>query len=166
MPSALDDKTVAYVVASQPIFEDLRQVAAQLAGMLVLFATGSKTAAPDHPMLTTASQLFAQASDAIARVRPSVTERARPHHDDLGYAAAALRDALSATRRELGKPGLTADLDVPLAPLRDAYARLQHAASALPGFQIIAFEQGCCGPVSPPSSPIRTLPIRMLPIRT
>ena len=145
MRSALDDRTVAYVVAAQPVFEDLRQVAAQLAGMLVLFATGSKTAAPDHPMLTTASQLFAQASDAIERARPSVTERARPHHDALVHAAAALGEAMSATRRELGKPGLAADLDRPLAPLRDAYARLQHAAAALPGFQMVAFDQGCCG---------------------
>jgi hypothetical protein len=144
-PSALDDRTVAYVVASQPIFEDLRQVAAQLAGMLVLFATGSKTAAPDHPLLTTASQLFEQTADAVARVQASVTERARPHHDDLKRAAAALRDALAATRLELRKPGRSADLDVPLAPLRDAYACLQHAASALPGFQMVAFDQGCCG---------------------
>jgi len=145
-PSALlDDRTVGYAIASQPIFEDLRQVAAQLAGMLVLFATGAKTAAPDHPMLTTASQLFEQAADAVQRVRPSVTGRARRHHDDLKQAAAALRDALAATRLELAKPSLAADLDAPLSPLRDAYARLQHAASALPGFQMVAFEQGCCG---------------------
>jgi hypothetical protein len=141
----VDDCTVAYVVETQPVFEDLRQVAAQLAGMLVLFATGSQTAAPDHPMLTTASQLFEQTTDAIERVRPSVTERARPHHDDLRRAAAALRDALAATRLELGKPGQAADLDVPLAPLRAAYACLQHAASTLPGFQMVAFDQGCCG---------------------
>jgi len=154
MPSALlDDRTVAYVVASQPIFEDLRQVAAQLAGMLVLFATGAKTAAPDHPMLTTASQFFAQASDAVERVRHSVTDRARPHHDALTRAASALGAAMAATRRELGKPGLSADLDAPLAPLRDAYASLQHAASELPGFQMVAFEQGCCAPglVHPPA---------------
>jgi len=154
MPSALlDDRTVAYVVASQPIFEDLRQVAAQLAGMLVLFATGASTAAPDHPMLTTASQLFEQASDAVERVRQSVTDRARPHHDALTRAAAALRDAMTATRRELGKPGLAADLDIPLAPLRDAYTSLQRAASELPGFQMVAFDQGCCAPrlVHPPA---------------
>jgi hypothetical protein len=150
MSSTLDDRTVAYVIASQPVFEDLRQVAAQLAGMLVLFATGSKTAVPDHPLLTTASQLFAQSIDALARVETSVTERARPHHDDLKRAAAALRDALAATRTELGKPGAAADLDAPLGPLRDAYAHLQHAAAALPGFQMVAFDQGCCaGSVRP-----------------
>ena len=38
---ALDDLTVAYIIESQPLFEDLRQVAAQLAGLLVLAATGA-----------------------------------------------------------------------------------------------------------------------------
>ena len=145
MPSALDDRTVAYVVASQPVFEDLRQVAAQLAGLLVLSATGAKTAAPDHPMLTTAAQLFDQASDAVERASASVTERARRHHDDLRKAATALQAALTATRLELGKPPAAADLDLPLAPLRRAYACLQDAAAALPGFQMVSFEQGCCG---------------------
>src|SRR3954470_14172905 len=128
MSSALlDDRTVAYVVAAQPIFEDLRQVAAQLAGMLVLFATGSKTAAPDHPLLTTASQLFAQAADGVARVNASVTEPARQHYDALAAATASLRVAIDAARRELGKPGVAADLDAPMLPLRDAYQHLQHA---------------------------------------
>jgi len=144
MTPQIDDRTVAYVVESQPIFEDLRQVAAQLAGLLVLSATGAKTAAPDHPILTSAAQLFDHAADGVERLRYSVTERARPHHDDLQRAATALRHAMAATRLELGKPGLAADLDAPLGPLRDAYASLQHAASALPGFQMVAFDQGCC----------------------
>lgn len=143
----MDDRTVGYVIASQPIFEDLRQVAAQLAGMLVLFATGSKTAAPDHPMLTTASQLFAQAADGVAAVKASVTDSAREHYDALTGATVSLRDALAAAQCELGKPGLAADLDAPLLPLRHAYDCLQRAASALPGFQMVSFEQACCGTV-------------------
>jgi hypothetical protein len=141
----IDDRTVAYVVAAQPVFEDLRQVAAQLAGMLVLSATGAKTAAPDHPMLATAAQVFDRAADAVERARSSVTDRARPHHDDLVRAASSLRDAIAATRLELARAGAAADLEVPLRPLRHAYECLQHAASALPGFQMVAFDQGCCG---------------------
>jgi hypothetical protein len=145
---AIDERTIAYVIEAQPVFEDLRQVAAQVAGMLVLFATGSKTAAPDHPLLGTASQVFARAADAVERVQPLVTDPARLHHDNLRGAAAALREALSAARVELGKPGIAADLDAPLVPLRHAYDCLQHAASALPGFQMVAFDQGCCGVIS------------------
>jgi len=139
-----DDRTVAYVIAAQPVFEDLRQVAAQLAGMLVLSATGAKSAAPDHPMLVIATQLFAQASEHVEHVRPPVTSRAQTHHDALTRATSFLRDALAAARIELGKPPASADLDAPLVPLRHAYDALQHAAAALPGFQMVSFDQGCC----------------------
>lgn len=145
MPPTLDDRTTAYVVAAQLVFEDLKQVAAQLAGMLVLFATGANTAAPDHPMLASASRLFEQAEDAVRHMRPSVTASARRHHDALTHAASSLRGALAAARIELGKPRIAADLDAPLEPLRHAYDCLQQAASALPGFQMVAFDQGCCG---------------------
>ena len=53
----IDDRTTAYVIATQPVFEDLRQVAAQLAGLLVLAASGSKESAPDHPMLASSAIL-------------------------------------------------------------------------------------------------------------
>ncbi len=149
----IDDRTTAYVIAAQPVFEDLRQVAAQLAGMLVLFATGSKTAAPDHPILTTASALFAQAADAVARINASVTEPAREHYDALAASVVSLRVALAAARSELGKPGVAADLDAPLVPLRHAYDYLQRAASALPGFQMVSFDQACCVTARQPPSP-------------
>jgi hypothetical protein len=149
MTPQIDDRTVAYVVLSQPIFEDLRQVAAQLAGLLVLSATGAKTAAPDHPMLTSAAELFGRAADGVHRVQSSVTERARPHHDGLRGATAALRDALAATRVELGKPAT--DLDTALVPLRHGYACLQRASEALPGFQMVSFDQGCCSVNTPRS---------------
>jgi hypothetical protein len=141
----IDDRTVAYVIAAQPVFEDLRQVAAELAGMLVLSATGAKAAAPDHPMLGAASQLFAQATENVQRLQPPANGGARVHHDALLHAAFLLRDALAAARVELGKPPASADLDAPLIPLRHAYDALQRAASALPGFQMVAFDQGCCG---------------------
>ena len=47
----IDDETVAYILKAQKYFEDLRQVAAQLAGLLALAAAGGKSATPDHPML-------------------------------------------------------------------------------------------------------------------
>jgi hypothetical protein len=145
----IDDRTVAYVLAAQAVFEDLRQVAAQLAGMLVLSATGAKAAAPDHPMLGAAAQLFAQAAENVQHLQPPASDGARVHHDALVRAASLLRDALAGARIELVKPPASADLAVPLVPLRHAYDALQRAASALPGFQMVAFDQGCCGAVRP-----------------
>ncbi len=142
MPSTqLDDHTVAYVLESQPLFEDLRQVAAQVAGLLVLAVTGSREAVPDHPMLEAAERLFAQTADGIAHTRPS--ERARLHRDSLGEAVQAIGNALTATRPLLARPN-RADCDAVLVPLRDGYGHLQRAAGELPGFRMVAFEQGCC----------------------
>jgi hypothetical protein len=139
MSSALDDRTTAYVIAAHPHFEDLRQVAAQLAGLLVLAATGSKDASPHHPMLEGAKQMHAQAAEAVRRSTALVSERARPHHGHLLDASDALASALASLDT------WPTDVDVVLVPLRDAYRHLQAASNALPGFQMVSFEQACCG---------------------
>jgi hypothetical protein len=138
---ALDDPTVAYVLAARPHFENLRDVAAQLAGLLVLAASGARSAAPDHPMLQSAEALFQASRDGIRTTRS--TERARPHHQHLTQAVDSIEAALLAARSRLGRP--LADLDSVLAPLRSGYAHLQQAADALPGFELVGFDHACCG---------------------
>jgi hypothetical protein len=145
----LDDQTVAYVLESQPLFEDLRQVASQLAGLLVLAATGSRDAVPDHPMLETADALFRQTIERVERTQ--ATDRARSHRESLREAGGALGRAIEAVRGLLTAPR-TADFNAALIPLRAGYDHLQHAAQALPGFRMIAFEQGCCSGHAVPSS--------------
>ena len=148
MRSALDDRTVAYVIAARPVFDDLRQVAAQLAGLLVFAATGSKEATPDHPMLDASKRVFAQADDGVNRVSTLVTDGTRQHY----RALAAARESL--TRTLACADAWPPDVDAVLIPLRDAYAHLQQAASALPGFQMVSFDQGCCAVIAArPTSP-------------
>jgi hypothetical protein len=145
----LDDLTVAYVLAARPHFEHLRDVAAQIAGLLVLAASGAGSAAPDHPMLRSAEMLFHESTDGIRRTR--ATARARAHHAHLTQAAVSLEAALAAARERLGRHRM--DLDPILTPLRAGYDHLQHAANSLPGFQIVAFEHGCCGMPAQPAQP-------------
>jgi hypothetical protein len=133
---ATDDDTAAYILESRKNFEDLRQVAAQLAGLLVLNAAGSQSAGPHHPMLDAANQLYRETMESLQHAR--ITPRARLHHHHLLQAAAALRTALSAAHGGL-------EIDPILTPLRAAYAHLQRASTELPGFEMVAFEQGCCG---------------------
>jgi hypothetical protein len=132
----VDDATAAYIVENQKCFEDLKQVASQLAGLLVLAAAGSKSALPDHPMLEVAGELFREASDAVHRARP--TPRARRHHEHLARAEADIGAALDAAKRLL-------EIDPVLIPLRAGYAELERAADALPGFEKVAYERACCG---------------------
>jgi hypothetical protein len=132
---AVDDRTAVYVLETRPCFEDLRQVAAQLAGVLVLAAAGSKSVAPDHPMIAMAAATLDAAESAIRCASP--TPRASEHPRCLEQAADLLRDALAITRRRL-------DPEAVLKPLKAAYASLERASKTLPGFPLVAFEQGCC----------------------
>jgi hypothetical protein len=141
--SDVDQKTVEYVLENRKHFEDLRQVTAQLAGLLVLAAAGAASAAPDHPLLETADRLFQDAADGLRSAHVPV--RARAHHHALLRAVAAVGRALDTAHAGLGRQGRGVDIDPILIPLRAGYAHLQRAAGALPGFEMIAFDQGCCG---------------------
>jgi hypothetical protein len=132
----VDDATAAYIVENQRCFEDLKQVASQLAGLLVLAAAGSKEAVPDHPTLGAARELFREASDALQRASP--TERSRKHHAHLAQAAALIGTALK-------ESGGVFNVDRVLIPLRAGYTELERAADTLPGFEKIAYDRACCG---------------------
>jgi hypothetical protein len=122
----MDDQTVAYTLVAHTYFEDLKQVTAQLAGLLVLEAAG---AAPDHSMLASAEQVYKRAHDGLRSIRIPV--HARKHHEYLLAAAVKLHAAIHSEGDKL--------------PLLDsAYAELRSASRALPGFSIISFERGCC----------------------
>src|SRR3954470_14374865 len=140
MTRDIDDRTTAYVIAAQPLFEDLRQVAAQLAGLLVLAATGAASATPDHPMLEASQRVFARAADALQRTAPSSHERTRSHHRQLRDASDALARALAAAH------GWPLHVDAVMIALREAYRHLQRAASDLPGFEMVSFEHACANP--------------------
>jgi hypothetical protein len=137
----LDDHTTRYVIETRPLFEDLRQVAAQLAGLLVLAASGAPTAAPDHPMLLSAERIYDAATDGVRRTRCS--PRARRHHRHLLDAVEAIGRAIQAMR---GTAAWTADsqTDRVMPALRAGYDSLQRAARSLPGFELVDFDRGCC----------------------
>lgn len=134
----LDDATVAYILETRRAFEDLRQAAAQLAGLLVLEAAGAKNELPLHPMLAAAEELSLEAEEKIHQARATV--RAERHQGHLADAAAHLLRAVRKARRN-------AEMGPILSPLRAAYAELEAATRELPGFDMVAFDRGCCGPI-------------------
>ena len=131
----VDDATAAYILETQKSFEDLKQVASQIAGLLVLAAAGSSEAAPDHPMLAAAAELFDEANDALQQAQP--TERARRHHLRMARAANRIGVALKSASAAM-------DVDHTLTYLRAGYAELERAADALPGFEKVSYERACC----------------------
>lgn len=141
LAAELDDATTAYALAMHHPFEDLRQAAAQLAGVLVLAAAGSRQATPDHPMLVLARQALDQATDAIRAV--TVPTRMRHHHRHMQAAANWITRALITSVAKSAAGGIL-DVDATLPLLRRGWQELQWTTGALPGFEIVAFEQGCC----------------------
>lgn len=141
----VDDATAAYIFESRKCFEDLKQVASQIAGLLVLAAAGSKNALPEHPMLDAATRLFREADDALRRARP--TRRAQPHHWHLMNAAGSIGQSLNAANRNLRPQSGGLEIDPILIPLRAGYAELERASQALPGFEMVAYERACCAQV-------------------
>jgi hypothetical protein len=131
-----DDATATYILENQRCFEDLKQVASQLAGLLVLAAAGSNEAAPDHPALARARELFREAHEAFQIARPTV--RARKHHAHMTRAFEDLGAALQLSE-------LRIDVDGIVMPLRAGYAELERAADALPGFEKVSYARACCG---------------------
>jgi hypothetical protein len=131
----IDDQTAAYSLETRMPFEDLRQVAAQLAGFLVLHASGANAASPDHPVLQVAADLLRGAADGVRSARPSA--RAALHHRCLVEACADLGAALTLVRTGTA-------IDGALAPLRRAFASLREAAGSLPGFEMVSFQHACC----------------------
>ena len=142
LTTELDDATAAYVCAIQPSFDLLRQAAGQLAGLLVLNVAGARNAGA-HPMLDLACAAEAEARDAIQAVSASLPPQAAHHHRHMLSASRSLTAALASAKRDLHR-GDDRALDTILVPLRRAHRELQHAAFALPGFEIVALSQGCC----------------------
>lgn len=135
----LDDATVAYVLDMGRPFEDLRHVAAQLAGVLFLIAAGSKRATLQHTVLELAGASFERAMEGIKSV--AVPARAAHHHSHLREAARLLGATLASCNRN---GMLAADMDLIFSSLSEAWDQLSAAAAALPGFEIVAFGQACC----------------------
>jgi hypothetical protein len=128
-----DEATAVYILENQRCFEDLKQVASQLAGWLVLAAAGSNEAVPDHPVLLRARETFRDIEDAIQQARP--TDGALKHYQHVASAAQSIGIALK------NSPSI----DGMLNPLRAGYSELERAADSLPGFEKISYAHACCG---------------------
>lgn len=139
-PGGLDDTTLAYIEAAEACFEDLRQAIAQMAGLLLLAASGSRSAGPHHPMVAMAAERLAAAREATFRLEPR-GPRPRHHHQHLVAASDALVDVLTSLRTApLGHDGTA----LPSKQLASAWEELGAASRALPGFDLVDFGQACC----------------------
>jgi hypothetical protein len=143
LSAALDAQTVAYVLAARPHFDGLKKAAGQLAGLLVLAATGARSITQEHAMLKAAADAHAEATDGLATAHAPA--RAAHHHLHLTEAARTIGAALAVAAEQMhGFAAGRREVDAALRPLKLGYRHLQWAAGALPGFEIVSFQQACC----------------------
>jgi hypothetical protein len=115
------------------VFEDLKLVAAQLAGFLVLEGSGARI---DPLLLVSAERVYKSAVDSL--------KSARAPERHLLEAAEKLGDAIR--EMQVNRDAL------PL--LKGAYADLWAAAKTEPGLLMISFERGCCAEAHRPAGPL------------
>ena len=137
----VDDRTMDYVVASRPHYNNLNKAIAQVAGLLVLGAAGGRCP-PDHPMMSVAEELHITAHQSLGRLR--VTPRAAHHHRHLQQASCLVADAVSETKAYLRLRDERV-LDAATHHMNAAYQELLVASRCLPGFEVVALGDGCCG---------------------
>jgi hypothetical protein len=139
-PSGLDDRSLAFVLAARPVFDQIRALTGQLAGLLVLKASGARSA-QDHPMFALVLDRHDRMRDGLAAL--DVPASADHHHRHLRRAAHAVTLAVQEARDSLHR-GDEASLDAITAPLRRAQQELHWAAASLPGFAVVDLRQACC----------------------
>lgn len=133
------DDVARYARQTQVAFDELRDAAAQLAGVLVLSAAGSQKALPNHPAMLVAKDLHERSMDRI--LSAIVSHQTAHHHLHLKRAGHLIGRALAACSTV---QNATIDVDAALPILKRGWTELRHATQALPGFQTLSFDRACC----------------------
>jgi hypothetical protein len=140
LPSGLDDRTLDYVLQARPAFDRISRISGQLSGLLILAATGARSA-QGHPMFALIEEAEAGLAEDMATLRP--TEAAGHHHRHLRLAARAVSRAVAVAKRGLHVWD-EAMMDEMTAALRCANQEMQWATAALPGFAVVDLRHACC----------------------
>lgn len=143
---ALTDDSARYSLEVAPIYQRLRRLVVQLAGIAILAQSGQSAEWPDHPTLGAAREALEEAHDNFSRVR--VIDAQQESHmrlqeciTDLRWVIRCVQSPASSELRENREPrGVATRLD-------HAYRALQLAANEQLGFSIIDMRQSCCCPV-------------------
>jgi len=140
--AAADEAVVRYVVATRPIYDGLRRLIGQVAGLLVLAEAGGRRDVLDLPDIPAARERWAEVEQRLGALQaPSGLEG---HLDRLATAHATLGEVLD----DFGLARLQRDwrqhLDRAGDRIKHAYAWLQAASEPRAGMTPVDFNHACC----------------------
>jgi hypothetical protein len=136
----VDDRTTDYIWRAKTTFEFVQRMSTQLSGLLLLAATGARSA-QGHPAFALLLEARDNLQEDLAVLGPSAG--AVHHHHHLRRAAEAVCAAVSHAEHSLHRSDARM-LDRATAALRCANQELHWAAAALPGFAVVDLRQSCC----------------------
>jgi hypothetical protein len=139
---AAGETVVRYVVASRPVYDGLRRLIGQVAGLLVLAEAGGRRDVLDLPDVPAARERWAEVEQRLRALQaPSGLEA---HLERLATAHAMLGEVLD----DFGQARLQRDWQRHLERAGDrikhAYAWLQAASEPRAGMTPVDFNHACC----------------------
>lgn len=137
-----DEAIVRYVVATRPIYDGLRRLIGQVAGLLVLAEAGGRRDVLDLPDIPAACEQWAEVKQRLGALQ--APHGLEAHRVRLETAHATVGEVLD----EFGLARLRRDwqqhLDRAAERIKHAYAWLQAASEPRAGMTPVDFNHACC----------------------
>jgi len=128
-----------YIETARPVFEDMRQIVNQLAGLLLLSEAVSGHGFVVRDLLARSQQLLEDARTGFATLKPGT--RSEHHYRHLRNAIDGIAGAMKSAQETAN--GLTL-VKAGYRTLAGAWQEMIHASNALPGFERVDLLQSCC----------------------
>jgi hypothetical protein len=136
------DAVAAYASACRPVYEDLRRVIGQLAGLLILARLTARTEMADLPEMVLCRARWQDAAERLGLLRaPSGLEGHKAQLDSAHAFSGLVMGTFSDLRRGIDT---TPQLDLMSVQIKRAYAHLDAASSTKAGLQMVDFSHACC----------------------
>lgn len=136
------DGVAAYAAACHPIYEHLRRIIGQIAGLTILARLTARREINDLPELKQCETRWREAKDALGVL--SAPNGVAPHKVQLESALVFCGRAMRAYSDIGGQTDMEAALDQAGLQIKRAYAHLEAASSQRAGLHMVDFTHSCC----------------------
>ncbi|WP_428031659.1 hypothetical protein [Ancylobacter sp.] len=136
------DATARYAAACRPIFEDLRRVVGQLAGLMILAQLTESSEVAGLAELESCRRRWAEADERIKAL--AFPEALAPHREQIVAAHAFSGLALGTFSALRSRGDNEANLDLISRQVRRAYAHLSAATAEKAGLAMVDLSHACC----------------------
>lgn len=141
LPDAVRDEVAAYGLEVRQVYNALKRVIGQAAGLMILLEASNRREALDLSSLAAAEETFQEARQRLGRLdAPSRLERHFTHLAAAGRLVGESLAALRAQRDAVARPDMTAAMQ----SLSAAYRHLQTASEDRFGMTMVDFRHSCC----------------------